>query len=373
MELRLPDITEVVTENSTVTLGEGLRFDGGFVMLDLKDSLEVKLKSEKSNVLFVNLHWNTKIRDNVKVLGDAWERGYGDLEWKAPDKAGNMPWYMAISNGSDADPDTKGRLTECFGVGVLPSAMAHWKIGCDRVTLCLDVRCGCVGADLSGRVLDCAKVFIKEYSDVSAFSAIKSFCSLMSPTPLLADHVVYGSNNWYYAYGESSHEDIIEDTKFVKNMCKNAANVPYMVIDDGWQPNRCDAPWDRGNERFPDMKALADQMKELGVRPGIWVRYLVNGRKQEPRKVHDFPDDWYSQRSDKVLDPSNPEVLVYVRETTRRLIGWGYTLIKHDYSTNDIFGIWGFQTKEHLANGSWSFFDKTKTTAEIIKNFYILG
>ncbi len=36
----------------------------------------------------------------------------------------------------------------------------------------------------------------------------------------------------------------------------------------------------------------------------------------------------------------------------------------------DIFGVWGFQTNGHLANGDWGFYDKTKTSAQIIKNFY---
>lgn len=370
MKIRLPDVTELVLEGATVTLDESLEYNGAKITYTLTDKLNVKLQSEELGVNFINLRWNTKIDGDVKVLGDAWERGYGDLEWKSVESSGNMPWYMAISNGSDADPDMRGRFTNCFGVGVLPNAMALWKCDREGVTLCLDLRCGCLPAKLGTRVLDCADVFIEEYADTSAFFAVKSFCKVMSPTPLLADHVVYGSNNWYYAYGQSSHEEIIEDTKFVKSMCENAKNIPYMVIDDGWQPNRCDAPWDRGNERFPDMKALAEQMKALGVRPGIWVRYLINGRKQEVRKVLSFPEYWYSQRCDRVLDPSHPEVLQYVRETTERIINWGYTLIKHDFSTNDIFGIWGFQTKEHLANGSWTFYDRTKTTAEIIKNFY---
>jgi len=371
MKLRLPDITTVHLANETLELRDNLCFDGGYVKYDLEDSLKVSVKSEKQGVSFIYLRWNEKIDPQLKVLGDAWERGYGDLEWKAVDGERNMPWYMAISNGSDTNFDYSGRLTQCFGVGVLPNAMALWSCDEEGVTLCLDVRCGCVPVQLGDTVLDVATVYFKDYENTSAFKAVKAFCHVMSPAPILADHVVYGSNNWYYAYGQSSHEEIIADTKFVKEMCDGAENIPYMVIDDGWQPNSCDAPWDRGNERFPDMKALADQMKEIGVRPGIWVRYLINGKKNTGRKVDTFPEYWYTERSKNVLDPSHPEVLGYVKETTERLINWGYTLIKHDFSTNDIFGIWGFQTKEHMANGDWGFYDKTKTTAQVIKNLYV--
>lgn len=370
MKLRLPDITTVILENDTFVLENDLSFNGGYINYDLSEALTVRLKSSLQGVCFVKLRWNGNIRSDIKVLGDAWERGYGDLEWKAPDKNRNMPWYMAFSNGSDCCVDYSGRFTECFGVGVQPNAMALWSCDDEGISLCLDVRNGCLPTLLGNRVLECATVFFGEYRNVSAFSAIKSFCSLMSPSPLLTDHAVYGSNNWYYAYGNSSHHDIISDSRYVAEMCSGIDNIPYMVIDDGWQPNSCDAPWDRGNSDFPDMKALADEMKHNGVRPGIWVRYLINGQNNEPRKVDYFPEEWYSERSDKTLDPSHPDVLKYVDETTKRLVDWGYTLIKHDFSTFDIFGKWGFQTKDHMAQGNWGFHDKTKTTAEIIKNLY---
>jgi alpha-galactosidase len=73
-----------------------------------------------------------------------------------------------------------------------------------------------------------------------------------------------------------------------------------------------------------------------------------------------------------VLDPSHPRVLDYVRETTSRLVKWGYTLIKHDYSTFDLFGKWGMQIKYFPAEDSdtWGFYDRGKTSAEIIKGFH---
>ena len=51
-------------------------------------------------------------------------------------------------------------------------------------------------------------------------------------------------------------------------------------------------------------------------------------------------------------------------------MGWGYRLIKHDFSTFDIFGRWGFQITDKLAMDNWHFYDRTKTSAEIVKNFY---
>ena len=369
MKLRLPDVTEVVFSDSSLTLDKDLAFDGGYVRYSLGEGVTVKVKSENKAISFIRLSWAVCALPDVKVLGDAWERGYGDLEWLPVSDSRIMPWYFAVSNGSDSCLDYDGRLTECFGVATLPNALCSWKYDGSYLALCLDIRCGCKPILPAGE-LEAATVLFGEYRNVSAFSAIREFCRLMSPSPLLAPHAVYGSNNWYYAYGKSSHEEILDDSRFVADACRGLENPPYMVIDDGWQLNSCDAPWDIGNEKFPDMKRLAEEMKSIGVRPGIWVRYLVNGRDNKRRKVDTFPEEWYSERSKFVLDPSHPEVLEYVRETTRRLVDWGYTLIKHDFSTYDIFGIWGFEAKEHLANGEWGFYDRTKTTAEIIKELY---
>lgn len=370
MLLRLPDTTTAVLTGGEITLSQSLSFNGGFVSYKLGDGLTVRVRSQTEGISFLYLKWNKFTDTGAKVLGDAWERGYGNLEWKSISESGAMPWYMAISNGSDSSLDYKGRFTECFGIGTQPNAMAHWRLDADSITLCLDLRCGCKPVLLGERELEVGTVYFSEYRDVSAFSAIRSFCRVMSPSPLLPPHTVYGSNNWYYAYGKSSHEDILADSRFVADACRGLENKPYMVIDDGWQKNSCDAPWDVGNERFPDMRRLAEEMTHIGVRPGIWVRYLINGKDNKSRKIDTLPEEWYSERSRFVLDPSHPGVLNYVKETTRRLVDWGYTLIKHDFSTFDIFGIWGFETKELLANGEWSFYDKTKTTAEIIKQLY---
>ena len=374
MKIRIPNQTAVILADREVNLHSDLTFDGGCIRYELTDDgqgLRVLLQSREHGVRFIRMRWEQPIEGDVKVMGDTWERGYGKLHWRGIDPDRNLPWYMAISNGSDSLREYAGRKTECFGVGVLPNCFALWN--CDRggITLTLDLRSGAAPVFLGDRVLDCATVYTAAYTDMSAYRALQQFCRVMSPAPLLADHVVYGSNNWYYAYGKSSREEILADTRLVADLCRDAQNPPYMVIDDGWQLHSTDAPWDRGNEKFPDMARLAKEMAAMGVRPGIWVRYLINGERGE-RYVEGFPEACYSQRISKVLDPSHPLVLDYVRKTTERLVGWGYTLIKHDFSCYDIFGKWGFKMSRFPADDSetWGFYDNTKTTAEIIKGFH---
>ena len=58
------------------------------------------------------------------------------------------------------------------------------------------------------------------------------------------------------------------------------------------------------------------------------------------------------------------------REIFRNLVGWGYALIKHDFSSYDILGRWGFEMHDQITSDGWSFYDKSKTTAQIIKELY---
>ncbi len=369
MHFRKPDQITLQLEDSTMSLTDSLLFNGGQLTLEIGECIDVYLSSKAEGVSFITFKWNITIDPSLRCLGDAWERGYGDLEWRTLDPSRMMPWYFALSNGSDSCLNYERRLTKCFGVGVRPNSFALWSCGKNSVTLTLDLRNGCQPVKLGDRVLHCATIYYEEYRNCSAFEALTSFCAVMCKDPILPDHPVYGSNNWYYAYGNSSHREILEDTRFVSSLCHSLKNKPYMVIDDGWQPNNCDAPWDSGNERFPNMKALANEMKSLGVRPGIWIRPLINGTPSK-RYVSDFSKECYLSHT-HALDPSHPEVLCYVKSVVRQLRDWGYTLIKHDYSTFDIFGKWGFQFMQFPAEGDWHFYDQSKTSAEIVKEFYL--
>ena len=48
----------------------------------------------------------------------------------------------------------------------------------------------------------------------------------------------------------------------------------------------------------------------------------------------------------------------------------GYELIKHDYTTFELFGRWGFQMDAQPAVPGWNFHDRTKTSAEIVRELY---
>lgn len=73
------------------------------------------------------------------------------------------------------------------------------------------------------------------------------------------------------------------------------------------------------------------------------------------------------------LDPTIPEVKEHLRKIISRIKAWGYELIKHDFSTFDIFGNFGINLNGMITpDYGWTFHDKTKTSAEVILDFYRL-
>ncbi len=319
---------------------------------------DIFVTADDTPVEWLKIRWNTPLPKQVKVLGDAWERGYGDLEWRALSGRRSMPWYFLASLGTHQWG---------FGVRVRPSAMCYWQADTKGISLVLDVRSGGEGVILKGRRLKAAQLVCMEEENADSFSFARDFCRMMCPDPIFPKTPVYGSNNWYYAYGDSSQEEILKDTEYVLKVTEGAPWAPYMVIDDGWEEHHrlneyCGGPWRGGNDKFPDMKGLAETLKEKGVHPGIWIRFLLN---EDPS----IPSDWRLPENG-CLDPSHPQALDYIRQDVRRLCEWGYELIKHDFSTYDLFGRWGFEMNPMVTAGKWHFYNQGLTSAEVVKLLY---
>ena len=363
LKVNRPDFIELTTETKTVTAkweNDDYNLDDINVKLNQdNEHLAIFLTAQISKVKWIKLRWNNLSWDkNVRFLGDAWERGYGDMEWKGMNPNRFMPWYFCAKSEAKS---------VCYGVKVRPSAMCFWQVDSLGMTLFLDVRCGGSGVNLKGRVIKLADVIACEMRDCTSFEAMQEFCGQMCEDPILPKYPVYGSNNWYYAYGKSSESEILADCDYILNLTKDIENKPYMVIDDCWQEHHRlneynGGPWTKGNEKFPDMKALADKLVQKGVRPGIWVRLLLN-------EDENIKNEWRLSHNN-CLDPTNPEALNYIKEDIKRICNWGYTLIKHDFSTFDLFGKWGFQMSPLVTDDGWHFYDDSLTSAEVVKLLY---
>jgi alpha-galactosidase len=362
---RPPDLAVIQGETGELRLdssssGHWAKSDVVVTTLPEGAALRVALSAPTTAVKRLHLRWRGRLGDVRLFLGDAWERGYGDLEWRgwAPDRV--MPWYVATSDGS---------LTHAYGMRTGARAFCLWQVDPEGISLWADVRSGGVGVRLGERVLNVCDVVCRAgRRGESAFAALHAFCAEMCPKPRLPAQPVYGHNDWYWAYGNNSAETVLVDAQHIVELSPAGVNRPFAVIDDGWQPGRGrerdrSGTWDRGNEKFPDMPGLALSIRRAGARPGIWIRPLQAGG--------DAPDSWRLTRDKSVLDPTVPEVRQKVRADIGRLGQWGFELIKHDYTTYDIFGRWGFQMGTDLSRDGWTFASgPVRTTAEVIDDLY---
>lgn len=316
----------------------------------------------------VKLQWAFEMPAVARMLGDKWERSYGDLEWVQNDSAAN-PWYVLVNDGQS---------TSCFGVKTGCNTFCSWVVTGKGVEMTMDTTSGGAGVELAQRELHGVDVIMaKSAVNETPFVAAQRFCKMMCPNPRLPKQPVYGINDWYFAYGKNSAELIRHITGLMTVLAPDADNRPFSVIDAGWAAYSPLLPGDGGfmddfskpNDKFKDMAAVAADIKKLGMRPGLWTRPLCAKHDDKPGlllpKIPGRDDP-----KEPILDPTIPENIERIRHNISLYKQWGYELVKHDYTTYDITGKWGIQMKNGITTPGWSFNDKSKTTAEIINNLY---
>ncbi len=328
------------------------------------EGMQVRVSCPKGTLSRAVLRWETAFPSDALFLGDHWERGYGDLQWRFLQPERIMPWYFAAHH-------TRSGRTFMAGVKTQPCAMCFWTVDAEGISLWLDFRNGGNPSKPGNRVIEAATIVsLGSMAEETPMAALTRFCRLLCPAPRLASSPICGNNNWYYAYGHNFDANAMRrDAAFLADLAGGHATRPYCVIDAGWTPgSSCPGgPWLAGKPNiFPDMPGLASDMKKLGVRPGIWMRPTALMTVDDPRRLRAGP----CNAQEKPLDLTLPENLKLIHDDVARVHSWGYDLIKHDFSTFDMFAKWGFEMGAEMTDSGWSFADTTLTNAEIILQLY---
>ena len=353
-------VIEAMRQGSRFTTSQGAAIQ----IVERDPGLAVAVSAPSTTIARVVLRWATIYPTTSLFLGDAWERGYGDLQWRSLQPERVMPWYFAAH-------DSATGLTIMHGVKTQPNALCFWTADAAGTSLWLDLRNGGSPSKPGDREIDAATVVsMTAARPVTPIAALTRFCKLMSPAPRLSPTPICGNNNWYYAYGRNFDADAMRrDAAFLAEISAGHAVRPYCVIDAGWTPGSSapGGPWTSGDPvKFPDMPRLASDMKKLGVRPGIWMRPTALSKPADTSRLRAGPN----RDEDKALDLTMPENLSLIHDDVARVKSWGYELIKHDFSTYDAFGRWGFEMGAELTDSRWSFADGSLTNAEIILRLY---
>ncbi|MHA6508420.1 alpha-amylase family protein [Tessaracoccus sp. Y1736] len=332
-----------------------LRPDGGGLAVNVSVATGVVLSR-------VHLRWRRPVPSDALVLGDEWERTYGDTCWQPLRAEAVHPWMVLIHSPSAA-------TTWGAGVDVRAGSFAFWTVDDAGVSLWLDLRAGSDPVELGDRELTAAVVRFVDGGP--AFATQGELASALCRDPRPSGPLV-GANNWYYAYGRGFDADaVVRDARTVAELVGDHPVRPFGVVDDGWSLDgtadglpASGGPWDVGRAiEFPDMAEVAARIAAEGVRPGIWFRPLQHRWQPEAGGLRPWEGGW-------ALDPSHPATLERVADDVRRIRAWGFELIKHDFSTFEALGQWGPTMGPRPIADGVHVHDRTRTTAEVLVDFY---
>jgi alpha-galactosidase len=329
----------------------------------------VYITSPTQQLNAVRLSWKHKMPASAMFLGDHWERSYGDLQWKTNPVDVKNPWYVLIHDA---------KHTACFGVKTGTNTICWWGLNADALELTLDTHSGGNGVMLGNRTLHGADIVsMQSKPGETAFQTDHRFCGMMCEKPRLPKQPVYGINDWYFAYGRNNFDLIKQTTAAMSELVTDTNNKPFSVIDAGWATYSPYLPGDGGwnddfskpNGKFKDMHAMAEEIKKSNMRPGLWMRPLC-ARHDEKASLLAPKIKGRNNPKNPVLDPTIPENIARVKRNFDFYKEWGFEMVKHDFSTYDIMGRWGFDMKNELTVPGWNFNDRSRTNAEIMLDLY---
>ena len=92
----------VKTEQETYKIPQsGAKVTIGDICIEIQENGEqedVYLTADTSAVEWIKIRWNQRFPRQVKILGDVWERGYGEFQWRGMSASRVMPWYFLASH-----------------------------------------------------------------------------------------------------------------------------------------------------------------------------------------------------------------------------------------------------------------------------------
>jgi alpha-galactosidase len=117
---------------------------------------------------------------------------------------------------------------------------------------------------------------------------------------------------------------------------------------------------------------VTTEIRSRGARPGLWIRPL-RAPEDTDRKLL-LPDARFGGRQERfrdfAYDFTIPEAREAALNSMRKAVQWGNDLVKHDFSTYELFGAWGSEMGASVTTSGWHFNDRSHTNAEIVLSLY---
>ena len=150
----------------------------------------------------------------------------------------------------------------------------------------------------------------------------------------------YGWNSWDYYRWTITEDEVMKNAEFIAKDPVLKQHVKRIIIDDGWQ--YCYGEWE-ANPNFPGgMKKLADRLRKLGFKPGLWLApSIVEPHSRIAQLDYDMlacseggqPCLGYRcmERYGFLLDPTVRKTQDFLTRLFDRYAGMGYQYFKLDF------------------------------------------
>ena len=98
------------------------------------EKLYIYVTAADARPSFICLRWNYRVTEPTRIMGDKWERSYGDMEWHSLNGEIFMPWYFLANSGDKtAAAHSKAMLSKALILRAPAAAKRRRRPGRDNV------------------------------------------------------------------------------------------------------------------------------------------------------------------------------------------------------------------------------------------------
>lgn len=205
-------------------------------------------------------------------------------------KEDGISYGFVVFRNSDGSKNT--------GVGVIPSLKEiedmRFRIQGDGVLV--TIRKNLERVNVSREVL--FKIFLAKGAYTEIVWRLGEELAKLNSLKLMRDRIIWFT--WAaFGKGVRQERDIEPELPYIAEI-----GADTIIIDDGWE--KVVGQWEVDTDKFPEIIGLIENIKKMGIKPGVWVAPFMVMRESE---IFNLKNEWIIKDTDgKVLNVSNPQI-----------------------------------------------------------------